>query len=168
MPPGGTPPDTRKEFTVLQHIRHPQDFWSGIMFMSFGLAAVVIGQDYPMGTAGRMGPAYFPVVLGGLLTLIGLATTLRSLWIRGEAIRNFSVRDAALILFAVFLFGLLVRNAGIVVAVAVLILVSATASEKFSLKASLILSAAAIAFCVLVFVKGLGLPLPVFGPWLGL
>lgn len=72
---------------MFPHIRHPQDFWSGVMFMFFGLAAVIIGQDYPMGTAGRMGPAYFPVVLGGLLTLIGLATTLRSLWTRGEAIK---------------------------------------------------------------------------------
>ena len=153
---------------MFRHIRHPQDFWSGIMFMFFGLAAVIIGQDYPMGTAGRMGPAYFPVVLGGLLTLIGLATTLRALWLRGEPIQNFSVRDAAMIVVAVVLFGVLVRNAGIVVAVAALIMVSSYASEKFKFKASIILSAGAIAFCILVFVKGLGLPLPVFGPWLGL
>src|SRR5690606_41464013 len=98
------------------------------MFMFFGLAAVIIGQDYPMGTAGRMGPAYFPVVLGGLLTLIGLATTLRSLWTRGEAIQQFSIKNTALILVAVFLFGLLVRNGGFVVAVPALILVRAYAS----------------------------------------
>ncbi|KAB0616314.1 tripartite tricarboxylate transporter TctB family protein [Castellaniella defragrans] len=151
---------------MFQFIRHPKDFWSGVMFMFFGLAAVVIGQDYPMGTAGRMGPAYFPIVLGGLLSLIGLATTLRALWLRGEAIQRFSVRDLALILFAVFLFGLLVRNAGIVAAVAALVMVSAYASDKFHFRASLILSVGAILFCVLVFVKALGLPLPVFGPWL--
>ena len=153
---------------MFHHIRHPQDFWSGIMFMLFGLAAVVIGQDDPMGTAGRMGPAYFPVVLGGLLALIGLATTLRSLWTRGTPIQNFSVRDAALIVVAVMLFGVLVRHAGLVVGLAVLIMTSAYASEKFNLKATLILSVAAIVFCILVFVKGLGLPLPVFGPWLSL
>jgi hypothetical protein len=152
----------------MHFIRHPQDFWSGIMFMFFGLGAVIIGQDYPMGTAGRMGPAYFPVVLGGLLALIGLATTLRSLWAHGEPIRNFSIRDLALILFSVLIFGLLVRGAGIVIAVLVLIVMSAYASEKFRLKAALILSAAAALFCVLVFVKALGLPLPVFGPWLGM
>jgi len=153
---------------VFHFIRHPKDFWSGIMFMFFGLAAVVIGQDYPMGTAGRMGPAYFPVVLGGLLSLIGLSTFLRSFWVSGEAVQNFSVRDLFLILLSVFLFGVLVRGAGIVVAVVVLVMASAYASEKFSLRASLILSAAAAAFCILVFVKGLGLPLPVFGPWLGM
>ena len=153
---------------MFHFIRHPKDFWSGIMFMFFGLAAVVIGQDYPMGTAGRMGPAYFPVVLGGLLSLIGLSTFLRSFWVSGEAVQNFSVRDLFLILLSVFLFGVLVRGAGIVVAVVVLVMASAYASEKFSLRASLILSAAAAAFCILVFVKGLGLPLPVFGPWLGM
>ena len=151
---------------MFSRIRHPQDFWSGVMFMFFGLAAIIIGQDYPMGTAGRMGPAYFPIVLGGLLTLIGLATTLRSLWTRGEAIKNFSIKNTALILLAVFLFGVLVRNAGIVVAVTALVLVSSYASAQFRLKAALILSASATAFCVLVFAKGLGLPLPVFGPWL--
>lgn len=153
---------------MFHFIRHPQDFWSGVMFMFFGLAAVVIGQDYPMGTAGRMGPAYFPVILGGLLALIGFATTVRSLWIRGEPISNFSIRDLTLILLSVFLFGLLVRGAGIVIAVITLVMISAYASQKFQIKASLILSAAAALFCVLVFVKALGLPLPVFGPWLGM
>lgn len=148
-------------------IRHPRDFWSGVMFMCFGLAAVVIGQDYPMGTGGRMGAAYFPVVLGVLLSLIGLATTLRSLRKQGDQIENFSVRDTSLILGSVFLFGALVRGAGLVVAVTVLLMGSAYASEKFNLKVSLIITIAAVIFCVLVFVKGLGLPLPIFGPWLG-
>ena len=47
-------------------IRHPKDFWSGIVFLFFGLSAVYIGQEYEMGSAGRMGPAYFPIVLGAL------------------------------------------------------------------------------------------------------
>lgn len=137
------------------------------MFMFFGLAAVVIGQDYPMGTGGRMGAAYFPVVLGVLLSLIGLATTLRALRMQGEPIQSVSVRDASLILGSVFLFGVLVRGAGLVVAVAVLVMGSAYASEKFNLKVSLIITVGAVLFCVLVFVKGLGLPLPIFGPWFG-
>jgi hypothetical protein len=59
-------------------IRHPKDFWSGIVFLFFGLAAIIIGQDYEMGSAGRMGPAYFPTVLGGLLSLIGAASLVLS------------------------------------------------------------------------------------------
>lgn len=148
-------------------IRHPKDFWSGVMFLFFGLAAVVIGQDYPMGTAGRMGPAYFPVVLGALLALIGLAAVLRSLWVRGETIEKFAFRDMFFILLSVVLFGVLVRGAGMVIAVVALVLASAYASERFQWKASLILSVGAALFCVLIFVKALGLPLPVFGPWFG-
>jgi hypothetical protein len=48
-------------------IKHAKDFWSGVMFTTFGLGFAVIAQNYDMGTAARMGPAYFPTVLGGLL-----------------------------------------------------------------------------------------------------
>lgn len=148
-------------------IRHPKDFWSGVMFLLFGMAAVVIGQDYPMGSAGRMGPAYFPVVLGCLLALIGLVIVLRGLWLQGEAVEKFAYRDMFFVLLSVILFGLLVRGAGMAIAVIVLVLVSAFASVKFEWKAALVLAVGASLFCVLVFVKALGLPLPVFGPWFG-
>jgi hypothetical protein len=152
---------------VPHFIRHPKDFWSGVMFLFFGLAAVVIGQDYPMGTAGRMGPAYFPVVLGALLALIGVVAVLRSLWVRGEAMEKFALHDMFVVLLSVVLFGFLVRGAGMVVAVVVLVLTSAYASANFKWKASLVLAAGAALFSVTVFVKALGLPLPVFGPWFG-
>lgn len=148
-------------------IRHPRDFWSGVMFLFFGLAAVIIGQDYPMGSAARMGPAYFPVVLGALLSLIGAATVLRSLWTRGEPMEKLAYRDASFILLSVILFGLLVRGAGMVVAIISLVMVSAYASSKFEWKAALILAVGATLFCVLVFVKALGVPIPVIGPWFG-
>ena len=63
-------------------VRDPRDFWSGVIFIIFGLAAIIIGRDYSMGTAGRMGPAYFPTILGGLLTLIGSIGIVRSMFIR--------------------------------------------------------------------------------------
>lgn len=68
-------------------IRNPRDFWAGLMFITFGLAFVLIAAGtpafldpvlgelrvpgYQMGSAVRMGPAYFPVVLGGLLATLG-------------------------------------------------------------------------------------------------
>ena len=52
-------------------IRNPKDFYAGVLFMSFGLAALVIARSYPLGTAARMGPGYFPRVLGILLLGIG-------------------------------------------------------------------------------------------------
>jgi hypothetical protein len=54
-------------------IRSPKDFWAGLMFIAFGLfAAIFAYANYQMGTAVRMGPAYFPAVLGGLLAVLGL------------------------------------------------------------------------------------------------
>lgn len=54
------------------HIRNGKDFWAGLMFLAFGLGfSGVAWKNYNMGTAVRMGPAYFPVVLGGLLALLG-------------------------------------------------------------------------------------------------
>ena len=149
-------------------IRHPKDFWTGFIFLLFGLAAVYIGQDYPMGTAGRMGPAYFPTILGGMLALIGLTALVRSCVRPGEAIGKFHIREIVLILSAILLFGALMRGAGLVPAVLVLVLLSAYASPKFTWKASLLIALGLAVFSVVVFVKLLGLPMPIFGPWFGL
>jgi hypothetical protein len=60
-------------------IRSPRDFWAGLMFIAFGLfAAIFAYANYQMGTAVRMGPAYFPTVLGGLLAFLGLLVLIES------------------------------------------------------------------------------------------
>jgi hypothetical protein len=148
-------------------IRHPKDFWIGIIFLFFGLAAVYIGSDYSMGTAGRMGPAYFPSVLGGLLSLVGMIGVIRSFLRPGEPVGKFHIKDIVLILLAVVLFGFLMRGAGLVPAALVLVLMSAYASPKFTWGPSLLLAIGLAVFAVVVFVKLLGLPMPILGPWLG-
>jgi hypothetical protein len=148
-------------------IRHPKDFWAGIIFLIFGLAAVIIGRDYTMGTAGRMGPGYFPTILGGLLALIGLAATIRSFLRPGEAIGKFYIKNLLLVSVAVLLFGFLMRDAGLLPAVIAIVMVSAYASPKFTWLSTLLIALGLSAFCVLVFVKLLGLPMPILGPWLG-
>ena len=45
-------------------IRHPKDFWAGVLFIVLGGGACLIALDYTMGSAGRMGPGYFPRSLG--------------------------------------------------------------------------------------------------------
>ena len=52
-------------------IKNGKDFWAGLMFMGFGLAFTLVALNYPMGSAVRMGPAYFPTVLGGMLAVLG-------------------------------------------------------------------------------------------------
>lgn len=149
-------------------IGHPKDFWTGIIFLVIGLAAVVIGSNYPLGGAGRMGPAYFPTLLGSLLALLGLIAVARSFFRQGEAIGKFHIRELILVLVAVILFGILMRGAGLVPATIALIVLSAYASPKFRWGEALLLSTGLGAFSVLVFAKLLGLPMAAFGPWLGL
>jgi len=61
-------------------IKRPKDFWAGLMFIGFGLFAVVWSlAHYQMGTAVRMGPGYFPVLLGGLLAVLGAMVFAESL-----------------------------------------------------------------------------------------
>lgn len=148
-------------------IRNPKDFWSGVIFVFFGLAAVLIGRDYSMGTAGRMGPAYFPTVLGAILALIGVIGVVRSMINQGDAVEKFAIKEIILILTAVLLFGFMVRGAGLLPAVIVLVLFSAYASAKFRAVPSVLLAIGLAAFAVLVFVKALGLPMPILGSWFG-
>lgn len=156
-----------ERFTVLKLIRHPKDFWTGIIFFTTGAAAVFISQEYPMGTAGRMGPGYFPTVLGALLGLVGLIGIGRSFFSHGEALERFAIKELILVLTAVALFGFLVRGAGLVVAVITLIMLSAFASPKFRFGPAVLLAVGLAVFSVAVFVKLLGLPIAPFGPWFG-
>lgn len=147
-------------------VRHPQNFWIGIIFLFFGLAAVYFGLEHDMGTAGRMGPAYFPSVLGSLLAIVGVANLVRSFIGHGESIGKFHIKNIVIILAAVLLFGALMRTAGLAVAAFVLVMLSAWASPKFRLKTTLMLAVGLTIFAVVLFVKVLGLPMPILGPWL--
>lgn len=152
-------------------VRHPKNFWIGIIFLCFGLAAIYLIGDNEMGTAGRMGPAYFPTVLGGLLALVGLAGIIRAFIGRRsethDAIGAFHIKDIVIILGAVILFGVLMRGAGLAAAAFVLVLLSSFASKQFKIGSSLLLAVGLAVFAVLLFVKLLGLPMPIIGPWLG-
>lgn len=147
-------------------IKHPKDFWTGVIFLVAGLSAVLIGRDYEMGTAGKMGPAYFPTVLGGLLSIIGGIAVFRSFKRVGEQIEKFHLKQLFIVLAAVVLFGVLMRGAGLAPAAVVLIMISAYASPQFKWTEALLLALGMAGFAVLVFVKLLGLPLQIFGPWL--
>jgi hypothetical protein len=137
------------------------------MFLFFGLAAVIIARDYAMGSAGRMGPAYFPTALGWILAAIGAVAVVRSFFGSGTAIEKFAMKELVLILVSVLLFGVVMRGAGLAIAVPLIIIVSAYASVKFSWKASVLLAIGMTVFSVALFVKALGLPMPMLGPWFG-
>ncbi|MBA2350964.1 MAG: tripartite tricarboxylate transporter TctB family protein [Burkholderiales bacterium] len=148
-------------------IRNPKDFWTALIYIAIGLSAIFLARDYGMGTALRMGPGYFPSVLAGALTLIGIVSLFRSFIRRGEPVGTFALRAMALVLGATLLTGFLVRNAGLAIALPLLVLISSYASIKFRFPSALALAVGLTVFCVLVFVKGLGIPLPVLGAWFG-
>ena len=67
-------------------IRAPKDFWSGVMFCGFAAVALLAARGYSLGTAGKMGPGYFPLLLGVVLGGLGLILVGRSLVLDGEPV----------------------------------------------------------------------------------
>jgi len=149
-------------------IKHPKDFYAGLMYAAIGVGAIIIARNYNMGTSVRMGPGYFPTMLGGLLTLVGAISMIRAFLHSGEAIKPFYWKELFLVLGSVALFGVLVRGAGLVPSLILLVITSAWASDKFRLKTALLLAVLASLLSAMVFVKGLGLPFSIIGPWFGI
>ena len=149
-------------------ITSPRNFWAGLMFLAFGLffAAWAV-MSYQMGTAVRMGPAYFPAVLGGLLAFLGLVVLLMSVTVRGPRVNPFAFQPLLLILAANLAYGYLMKPLGLVLATAALVFISAFGGHEFKWKEVTLLYVFLIVFSVLVFVKGLTLPFPLWPEALG-
>jgi len=143
-------------------IRAPKDFWSGLMFCGFAAVGILAARGYSLGAAGKMGPGYFPLLLGLVLAALGLFLIGRSVVLEGEPLPRFHVLPLAVIAVAVCLFGLLIEPLGLVVALAVLTVLTAWAGPQFRLTETLALTVALILFSVGVFVYGLGLPLAIW------
>ena len=142
--------------------RNNQDFWAGVMLIATGVAAVLIARDYAFGSALRMGPGYFPSILGGLLVLAGLYLVVKGLRAGEKIAGNWSLRALVMVPLSLVLFGVLMENAGFVPALAVLIFGSAAAGTEFKFVEVALLSVFLTVMCVLVFVWGIGLPYPLF------
>jgi hypothetical protein len=143
-------------------IRHPKDFWSGVLFTGLGLFAIVYGSKYTMGTAARMGPGYFPRILGILLIALGLVLAVRSLRLAGPPVPRWKWRPTVLVLGSVVLFGYIVPVLGMAVSTVILIVVASAASHEFRYKEALISGLLLAALAVGVFVVGLGVQLPIW------
>jgi Tripartite tricarboxylate transporter TctB family len=145
-------------------IRHPKDFFAGLIFVAFGLAAIIIGSNYSLGTAARMGPGYFPRILGILLLVLGGALSLRALKIEGEPLPKFYWKPTVIVLGSVIAFGILVNYIGLVLATIGLVFGSSAASHEFKPKEALISGVLLATLAVGVFIFGLNLQLPIW-PW---
>jgi hypothetical protein len=128
------------------------------MFMAFGLGFMIAARDYDMGSAGRMGPAYSPAVLGALLALLGAVIFTRAFFLDSGRVPRIAVRQPALILASVTLFALALEPLGLVIAVLILIVLGALGGREVRWREVGLLYVALIAFSLLVFHVGLGLP----------
>jgi hypothetical protein len=143
-------------------IRHPKDFWSGVLFVAVGIAAIVISSKYPLGTAARMGPGYFPRLLGILLIVLGAVLALRAMRTAGTPITRWRLRPLAWVLGSVVVFGYIVHYTGVLLGTVLLILAASAASHEFRPKEAVIAGVLLGTVAVLVFLVGLKLQLPIW------
>jgi putative tricarboxylic transport membrane protein len=143
-------------------LRGPRDVYGGLIFVVFGVAAAAIARDYPMGSAMRMGPGYFPFLLGCLLALLGLAIMVRGLLRTGLPLDATFWRPIALVLVAIGAFAATVEALGLAVATALLVGIGAAASPESRPAETVWLVAGLVAFALGVFVYALKLPFQVW------
>jgi hypothetical protein len=145
---------------VIARLLKNKDFGAGMMFIGFGAAAIFIARDYRFGSAMRMGPGFFPTILGGILIAFGvciMAAGLRN----GERIQERpSIRALILIPLSLVLFGLLMQWMGFIPALVGLILVSAASGREFHFLEVLMLTVVLAVAAVALFIWGLELPYP--------
>ena len=140
-----------------------KDFWAGATLIAAGAVTMYIARGYAFGTTLRMGPGYFPTVLGGLLILFGIYIVISGLRSSDKITGSWSLRALIALPLSFVLFGVLMTYAGFVPALLVLIFGSALASPQFKLAEVLLLSVILTALCVALFVWGLGLPYQLLG-----
>jgi hypothetical protein len=149
-------------------IKHEKDFWSGVMFIIFGALFAVIAQNYDMGTAQRMGPAYFPTILGGLLVVLGIIIVMKGFGHTAEdhKVERFYAGPIFWVLGSVVVFGLTLRWLGFVIAIVLLVAISSLGSHESKWKEVIALSVGMAILTYLVFIVGLKMTIPVLPAFL--
>ncbi|MEN9538087.1 MAG: hypothetical protein RLZZ126_322 [Pseudomonadota bacterium] len=154
-------------------IKSQKDFYSGLMFLVIGLLFAYGATSYSMGNGARMGPGYFPRLLGYILAGIGAVVLYTSVVKKtkdGDKIGAFAWKPLFFIIASNLAFGVLlgglpslkVPAMGLIVAIFGVTIVAGMAGDKFSLKESLVLSAILSVMSYLAFVMLLKLQFPVW------
>ncbi len=154
-------------------IHSQRDFTAGLLFSTFGIAFAWGATTYNVGSGARMGPGYFPLIVGVLIALLGALITARSLVVRtedGEPIGSIAWRPLVFIIAANLLFGVLLGGLpsiglppmGMIVAIYALTVVASLAGDQFALKPVLILATILSVGSYLAFVVTLNLQFPVW------
>jgi len=144
-------------------LRDIHDVIGGMAMCVAGIGFALYGHaNYSMGTSARMGPGYFPIVLGWLLAVLGLLVALPAFWRQGTPIvvqwKNLACSVASLLVFAALL-----RTGGVILASFTACLVALVPS-RMPMPRRFYISAVVSAITVLIFVLGLQMILPTW-PW---
>lgn len=148
-------------------IKSKKDLYAGLMFIALGaFFGIWGGINYPMGTAVRMGPAYFPTILGALTAILGIIIFIRGFTSPDEDPRPTQWKPMLWIHGSAVIFGLLVDplKVGFVGAVIVSVIACAYGGYEFKWKEAIVESVVLVVVCWAAFVYGLGLPFRLF-PW---
>ncbi len=155
------------------NIKSQKDFFSGLMFLVVGGAFAWGATSYSIGTGARMGPGYFPLLLGILLAILGCAVMFYSLVIEtpsGDKVGAFAWRPIGFILGANLAFGILLGGLpslkippmGLILAIYALTLIASKAGSEFKLKDVFVLATVLAVGSYLAFIVLLKLQMPVW------
>lgn len=159
-------------------IKSQKDFFSGLMFLIVGGAFAIGAYSYGMGDGARMGPGYFPRMLGVLLAILGSVVLFKSLTVAtasGDKIGAWAWRPICYILGANLVFGVLLGGLpsiklpamGLIAAIYALTIISSLADNGFKLKSVLILATILAIGSYLAFIVLLKLQIPVWPTFIG-
>ncbi len=150
-----------------------KDFYSGLVYAALGVAFAWGATNYNVGTGARMGPGYFPLMLGIVLAILGSVVALKAIVVKtesGDKIGKWIWRPVGYIVGANLAFGILLGGLpsiklpamGMIIAIFALTLISAKAGTEFKLKEVLILSGILAVGSYLVFILMLKLQIQVW------
>ena len=155
------------------NIKSQKDFFSGLMFLVVGAAFAWGATKYSIGTGARMGPGYFPLLLGVLLAAMGADICFTSLVVEtanGDKVGKFGWRPIIYILGGNLAFGVLLGGLpsiglpymGLIVAIFALTIICSKAGNEFNLRDVLLLASALSVGSYLAFIVLLKLQIPVW------
>ncbi|MBC7605250.1 MAG: tripartite tricarboxylate transporter TctB family protein [Ramlibacter sp.] len=154
-------------------IKSEKDFYSGLMFMVVGIAFAWGATTYTIGEGARMGPGYFPLMLGVLLTALGAFIVFEAMVVEtedGEPVGKWAWKPLCFIIAANLLFGVLLSGLpsiklpamGMIVGIYGLTFVASLAGDEFKWKENLVLATVLAIGSYLAFIMLLKLQFPVW------
>ena len=143
-------------------IKSQRDFWSGLLFLAVGLGFAWGATFYRLGDSAQPGPGFFPLGLGLLTALLGLAILFKALSVEradGDPVGAIAWRPLVAIVGAVVLFGWTLPHLGLVLALPLLVVVSALGGSEFRWREVLASTLVLTVLSWAIFIWGLKLPI---------